>query len=152
MCISIKEDNDMTNYLKVDYENKSLVMDRTFAKSAKIVGSKEYDLLQNARAAYPKYEVTVRSIKRNASKECYKGLTYAFMEDYIMTHENSNDVMKVLNEFAEMRLVSQCHSRAFRYPVIKNWFLNKYPEIVRFGMPNLEYIEEEVDRRIALVS
>ena len=58
----------MTNYLKVDYENNSLVMDRTFAKSAQIAGSNEYRLLQEARIAYPNYTVTVRHIKKNAAK------------------------------------------------------------------------------------
>lgn len=128
----------MTNYLKVDYENNSLVMDRTFAKSAQIAGSNEYRLLQEARIAYPNYTVTVRHIKKNAAKECYKGLTYAYMEDYIATHEDPENVMEVLDEFAELRLISQCHSQAFRYATIKKWFLNKYPEIVRFGMPKVE--------------
>lgn len=128
----------MKNYLKVDYENNSLVMDRTFAKSAQIAGSNEYRILQEARASYPNYTVTVRHIKKNSAKECYNGLTYHFMEDYISTHEDPENVMAVLDEFAEMRLISQCHSKAFRYPTIKKWFLGKYPEIAKFGMPTIE--------------
>lgn len=135
----------MTNYLKVDYENNSLVMDRTFAKSAQIAGSNEYKILQEARASYPNYTVTVRHIKKNSAKECYKGLTYAYMEDYIATHEDPKTVMSVLNEFAEMRLISQCHSKAFRYPTIKNWFLNKYPEVVTFGMTKVEEMATKLE-------
>lgn len=135
----------MTNYLKVDYENNSLVMDRTFAKSAQIVGSNEYKMLQEARISYPNYTVTVRHIKKNSSKECYKGLTYGYMEDYIRTHEDPRNVMKVLDEFAELRIISQCHSKAFRYPTIKNWFLSKYPEIVTFGMPTVSVDEMETE-------
>ena len=33
-----------------------------------------------------------------------------------------------------MRLISECHSKCHRYPVIKKWFLGKYPEIAAFGM------------------
>lgn len=35
----------MTNYLRVDAVNRQLVMDKTFAKNAQIVGSAEYDSL-----------------------------------------------------------------------------------------------------------
>ena len=34
--------------------------------------------------------------------------------------------------------ISECHSKAYRYPEIKNWFLKKYPEIVNNGMPSTE--------------
>lgn len=135
----------MTNYLKVDYEKNALVMDRTFAKNAQIVGSNEYRLLQEARASYPNYTVMLRQIKKNSAKECYKGLTYEYMEDYIRTHESLKTVNEVLNEFEEMILVSKCHSQAFRYPTIKKWFLEKYPEIAKFGMPKVEEKVEEVE-------
>ena len=72
----------------------------------------------------------------------YHGLTYEFMEDYIMTHGDAETVKKNYNEFCEMRLISQCHSKSFRYPVIKQWFLNQYPEIVRFGMCGKPEVEE----------
>lgn len=128
----------MTNYLKViEKENGEnvLLMDKAFAKNASIVGSREYEMLQDARKAYPEYKVKTRKIKRNEAKECYKGLTYDFMEDYILTHEPAETLDEVFNEFSEMLLISQCHSKAFRYPVIKRWFLDKYPEIKRYGMP-----------------
>ena len=37
-----------------------------------------------------------------------------------------------------MILISKCHSNAKRYPVIKNWFLEKYPEVKEFGMKKPE--------------
>ena len=70
----------MKNVLKVDSVNKCLVMDRTFAKEAETVGSEAYMLLQNARRDYPTYTVVRRQIKRNSAKECYRGLTYEYME------------------------------------------------------------------------
>ena len=35
----------MTNYLRVDDKNKMLIMDRTFDKNRRVVGSNEYKLL-----------------------------------------------------------------------------------------------------------
>ena len=66
----------MKNTLKINHENRTLVMDRTFAKAASFVGSNEYNLLQDARRDYPSYQVTLRSIKKKEDKERYRGLTY----------------------------------------------------------------------------
>ena len=45
-------------------------------------------------------------------------------------------------EFDEQLLISRCHSKARRYPAIKKWFLEKYPEVALFGMPVIEKEEE----------
>ena len=132
----------MTNYLKVNDKERKLVMDRTFAKNAAYVGSEEYDLLQSARAAYPKYRVVTRSIKRNAKKKTYAGLTYEYMRSYIATHEKKENVIKALHEFEEMLLISRCHGSGYKYPVIKSWFLERYSEIAEYGMPEtIENVE-----------
>ena len=128
----------MTNYLKVNSKDRQLVMDRTFAKNAEYVGSREYKMLQDARLAYPEYEVVTRKIKRNSNKKTYCGLTYEYMRCYIVTHEKRENIIPILNEFEEMLLISRCHSSAYRYPVIKKWFLDRYTEIAEFGMPKLE--------------
>ncbi len=126
----------MKGVLKVNVETEKIIMDRTFAKRAYIVGTYEYNSLQSCRRDYPGYEVVLRTIKRNPAKESYAGLTYRYMEDYILTHEPIETRKMVLDEFDEMLLISRCHSKAFRYPTIKKWFLDKYPEILNFGMPN----------------
>ena len=66
----------MKNTLKINHENRTLVMDRTFAKAASFVGSNEYNLLQDARRDYPSYQVPLRSIKKKEDQESYRGLTY----------------------------------------------------------------------------
>jgi hypothetical protein len=124
----------MKNTLKINHEKGTITMDRTFAKKAENTMSAEYAHLQNVRRDYPTYTVVRREIKKNPNKECYKGLTYEYMENYITTHEEGENRVLVLKEFAEMRLISECHSKAHRYPVIKKWFLDKYPEIANFGM------------------
>ena len=124
----------MKNVLKVDFQKKTIIMDRTFAKNCADTRSEEYAHLQRVRADYPTFTVSTRSCKPNPEKESYKGLTYEYMEHYILTHEGKDTVLEVLDEYNELRLIAECHSKSRRYPVIKRWFLAKYPEIVEFGL------------------
>ena len=123
----------MKNTLKIDFAKEQIIMDRTFAQKVTDTRSTEYAHLQQVRKDYPNFEVVLRKIKKNPNKETYKGLTYDYMKDYILTHEDDEKALEVLAEFSEMRQISRCHSQAKRYPVIKNWFLEKYPEIKNFG-------------------
>lgn len=123
----------MKNTLKINHENKTIVMDRTFAKFAENTRSDEYAHLQQVRRDYPDYTVSLRTIKRNPEKETYKGLTYEYMEDYILRHESEENALAIIKEFNELRTISKCHKQGLRYPTIKRWFLEKYPEIVDFA-------------------
>lgn len=131
----------MKTAINVDFLNNRIVMNRTFAKLASDVRSAEYEMLQKARHDYPTFSVEVRTIKRNPNKETYAGLTYKYMRDYISTHETGETRKLVLAEFDEMHLISQCHSKAFRYPTIKKWFLAKYPAVAEFGTEAQETAE-----------
>ena len=124
----------MKNVIRVDFAKKRIVMDRAFAKNCTDPTSDEYAQLQRVRQDYPNFTVSTRTCKPNPEKESYKGLTYAYMEHYILTHESKDTVLEVLDEYNELRLLAECHSRSRRYPVIKRWFLAKYPEIMEFGM------------------
>ena len=93
----------------------------------------EYAHLQQVRQDYPTYTVIRRQIRTNPKKESYKGLTYEYMEDYILTHGSAEDIRKNLAEYEELLLLSECHSRSRRYPAIKRWFLEMYPEVVTYG-------------------
>lgn len=114
----------MKSVIKVDFENKVIYMNRIFAKEAANAKSDEYRQLQEVRKDYPDYPVKIRTIKKQPLKESYKGLTYDFMENYILTHPNSIDNK---TEFDKMITLSKCHS--LRYPTIKKWFLYTFPEM-----------------------
>jgi len=120
----------MKNTLRLNYDERTIVMDRTFAKFAANTMSQEYAHLQRVRMDYPTYTVERRRITRNAAKECYRGLTYTYMKDYILSHGTEED----LHTYEEMKLISKCHSKAFRYPTNKAWFLDRFPEIKAFGV------------------
>ena len=125
----------MRSPIKIDHSNRKIIlMDKKFAEHSNWVDTQEYVFLQIARADYPDYEIVERKIKKCEKPiERYKGLTYAYMERYIALHNNALENMKV---YQEMKLISECHS--IKYPVIKAWFLEQYPEIEEFGMPVLE--------------
>ena len=135
----------MKNTLKLSHAKREIVMDRTFAKLAENTMSAEYAHLQQVRRDYPTYTVVKRQIKKNSNKESYKGLTYEYMETYILSHGTSETRIANLREFNEMRLIAECHSKAFRYPVIKAWFLEMYPEVKNFGMKAEAAAEEEAE-------
>ncbi len=128
----------MKNTLKLDHSKRTIVMDRTFAKFATNTMSPEYAHLQSVRQDYPEYTVVMRHIKRKATKECYRGLNYEYMEDYIKTHGSKEESAANLAEYKELKLISKCHSASRRYPTIKKWFLEKYPEVKEFGVSDEE--------------
>lgn len=134
----------MKNTLKICHKTGAIVMDATFAKKSENTMSAEYAHLQQVRRDYPTYEVIKRTIKRNSSKKTYAGLTYEYMENYILTHGTKETRKANYAEYNEMVLISKCHGKAYRYPVIKRWFLEKYPEIAEFGAPIAKVIEDGV--------
>ena len=123
----------MKNVLKIDFAKKQIIMDRAFARNSTDTRSEEYAHLQNVRHDYPTFTVTTRSCKKNPEKESYKGLTYAYMEDYIIRNESKDTVLEVLKEFEDLLFIAECHSKSRRYPAIKRWFLARYPEVAEFG-------------------
>lgn len=123
----------MKNVLRLNHDNCTIVMDRTFAKRAENTRSEEYRHLQEVRRDYPTYTVIQRKIKTNPGKESYKGLNYEYMEDYILTHGSAEEIRRNFDKYEELLFIAECHSRSRRYPGIKRWFLETYPEIVGFG-------------------
>jgi hypothetical protein len=135
----------MKNTLKIDFEYGLIIMDRTFTQKCANTNSPEYAQLQAVRRDYPEFTVIRRAIKKNPKKKTYKGLTYEYMEDYIRRNEPAATRQGVLDDLDNMRVIAACHSRAFRYPVIKKWFLEMYPEVADFGLTTENSSDEEVN-------
>jgi hypothetical protein len=119
--------------LLVKYAEGVIEMNTTFAKEMRNPLSEEYALLQRTRLDFPTFAVRTRQIKSNPHKDTYKGLTYEWMRNHIATHEPKNVVEEKLNAFDEMVYISKCHRGSLRYPTIKKWFLNEYPDVAKFG-------------------
>ena len=130
----------MRGTLKIDYVTGKIIMSREFAKAAKDTFSPEYLHLQEVKRDNPTFTIGRKTIKKNEDKETWKGLTYSYMELYIKIYEPVETRQAVLDEFDKMILISKCHGKGKRYPVIKKWFLDKYTEVKEFGMPKEEEI------------
>lgn len=120
--------------ITVRFAEKKLLLKSAFAKKAARCGSPESVLLQNYLSLYPSFDIVIHEIQKNSSQEHFKGLTYDYMHDYINSHESEKTVSAALSELEDMIEISRCHSQCKRYPVIKAWFLEKYPEVKAFGV------------------
>ena len=118
----------MKKNILIDHKSKKILLCREFDIKAKNTESSEFEQLCEVVQAFPKYKVERRRIKKKANKESYKGLTYGYMEAYIDKHGS----LDIMHEYTEMRLLAECHS--IRYPVIKAWFLEKFPEVKLYGV------------------
>jgi len=134
----------MKTPIYIDVENSQIVIkSKVYSKRALCYGTNEYNALQAVRRDFPNFALAVRTIKTNAAQEHYKGLTYDYMKWYIGKYEPSETIQTVLAEYEKTLDICQCHSEGKRYPTMKKWFLEKYPEIITFGMPEREESKDD---------
>lgn len=119
----------MTGAIRINHFKKEISISKTFERAANNPNSTEYKDLMEVRSNHPDYKITQRTIKKNAKKETYAGLTYDYMRRYILGHTTGEEQIEAISEFDELMLISGCHTRGMRYPTIKKWFLEKYPQI-----------------------
>ena len=122
--------------MKIDYSNSKIILSSAFEKKAFTVGTQEYAALQAVRQVHPSFAIAIRQFKKNTKQEHYKGLTYDFMRNYIISAEGKDSA--VLKELDDKLDISKCHSLGRRYPTIKSWFLERYPNVTEFGMTEEE--------------
>ena len=121
------KDRIKTCGVQVNHFNHTIYVRPTWAKKARNINSDEAAIIKEIAEAYPKYNVSVKGINIKKKKECYKGLSYNTMEEYISSHDPDGSIMK---EYKEKREQAKGHS--IRYPNIKHWFLEKYPNYDNF--------------------
>ena len=61
----------MKNTLRLNHAERTIVMDKTFAKFSADTMSPEYAHLQQVRQDYPLYTVVQRRIRKNTKQEHY---------------------------------------------------------------------------------
>ena len=129
-----------TSPIKFNHADEKIIINRIFSIKANTFGTEEYAKLNQARKDYPNYDVAVREpIKKNPSKEAFKGLDYTFMERYMKIQKVSE---RVWEDYQHTRLMTECHSR--RFPIVKQWFLDTFPEVRDWGR-----VKKEVDTAAA---
>ena len=118
--------------IQIDYENSKIIISSAFKKRAFTPGTTEYAQLQDVRRDFAGFTLETRQFKKNTKQERYRGLTYDYMRDYIKQFDK--DPSSMLPIFENMLTVSKGHSDNKRYPIVKQWFLDRYPEFAEFGM------------------
>lgn len=130
--------------VRIDYANNTIVLYKWFSEKAQNPANKEFHVLSKYMKNLPGFTVTVRpDIKKNEGQEHYNGLTYDYMRFYINKFEPEETRAKILDKLESKIIISKCHS--IRYPAIKNWFLEQYPAVKNFGMPEIEETIHEQD-------
>ena len=116
--------------LTVCAASRSIEVSKKFNTLASRYGTEEYKALQEVRRDYPGFKV-VEVSTRKAPKSTYKGLTYDYMENYILSHDDGKN--SVMNEYMNLRAMTveaeEACAEACSYQEIKTWFLDKYPAI-----------------------
>ena len=133
----------MTSAIRLNHFNKEILISKTFQKAAMNPNSSEYRDLAEIMSQHPDYKIAQRDIKKNTQKETYAGLTYEYMREYIILHSTPEEEKEAVEEFDELILVSKCHSKAKRYPIIKKWFLKKYSEADGFGIDTIAKLDQD---------
>ena len=125
----------MTNSVMVISKTRTIVITKAFEKAASVFGSEEYKMLQAAKNDNPGYRVVAKSKKVSDKKSDHnKGLSYKYMEKYIVAHDDESK--SVMKEFMSLRSLTpeakELGLDSADYSDIKNWFLDKFPEISEF--------------------
>ena len=112
---------------RFDLKTMQIIFNREFEKRLSDTTSPEFKKFCELHETFPEFKIARKNVNITKKKESYKGLTYEYMERYIAIKGNSTD----RREYDDMRLLAKCHSK--RFPVIKQWFLRKYPEVKKYG-------------------
>lgn len=123
----------------IDHEKHEIILYKWFYEKSRHPKNTEFGMLVEYVKSFPTYTIRVREdIKKNPNQEHYNGLTYDYMKRYINKNEPEATRDVALKEFEDKLFISKCHSKSHRYPTIKKWFLEKYPEVAKFGIPESE--------------
>lgn len=128
----------------------SIEVSKKFAAKASHYGSEEYKMLRDARADYPGFKVVEVARKASKSmKNTFKGLTYKYMEAYILAHDDGEQTkMKTyLNMRGETEEAEAACACSQSYMEIKEWFLTSYSEIAKFHEDRIAVVEAAQQKR-----
>ena len=120
--------------MTIDFVSRTIVLTKKEMTAARRFGSDAYKELQNARRENPGYEVITVTRTVKTQRETFKGLTYAYMEKYIKTHDDAEKT--IWREYKIYRGTPLDPADelpvAYNYNQMKEWFLEKYEEVAKF--------------------
>lgn len=130
--------------ISINTRANTIELSKKFAAAAAVYGTKEYEILQEVRRDYPGFNVVevARKTSKNA-KHSFKGLTYEYMETYILAHDDEEQtlMMAYLNLRGETEEAEAANALSQSYMEIKDWFLSQFPEIAAFHEARIQMVE-----------
>ena len=111
-------------YFPIDFfEKKIYGTAAAFKRAGKGFGP-EYEELAAKIAVHPDFELVIKASKHHITraKRTYEGLDFKFMEAYIDTKDNREDLMK---DYKSIKETAEKTNLA-KYPLTKKWFLGKF--------------------------
>lgn len=130
--------------IKVSVATSTIEVSKKFATAAAKYGTKEYEILQEVRRDYEGFQVVEVARKTpKSTKNSFKGLTYEYMETYILSHDDEEQtaMMTYLNLRGETEEAEAANALSQSYMEIKDWFLAQYPEIAAFHQTRIQMVE-----------
>lgn len=120
--------------MTINVAARTITLTKKEMTAANRFGSDAYKDLQQARRDYPGFEIVTNTRTVKTHRETYKGLTYAYMEKYIKSHDDAEKT--VWKEYMIYRGTPIDPTDelpvAYTYNQMKVWFLGKYEEIAKF--------------------
>ena len=112
------------NFFSVDFFNSKIIGTKTNFNKASKGNGPAYEELTNLMARHPNFELLVKEPKKRTTKakRTYNGMDFDFMEAYIETRVNAEQIMaeyKAVKKMAEDSGISV-------YPFTKKWFLGEF--------------------------
>lgn len=120
--------------MTIDFVSRTIVLTKKEMTAARRFGSDAYKELQAARRDNPGYELVTVTRTVKTQRETYKGLTYAYMEKYIKSHDDAEETIwreYMIYRGTPINPADQLPV-AYNYNQMKAWFLGKYEEIAKF--------------------
>ena len=116
--------NNNTVRFTIDFINKKIIGTKaSFDKASKGFGP-AYEELSEKISKHPDFTLEVKEPKKHTTKakRTYNGMDFDFMEAYIETRENAEQLM---TEYKSVRAKAKEWGMSI-YPFTKKWFLDKF--------------------------
>jgi len=112
------------NIFTVDFFNSTISGTKTSFNKASKGNGPAYEELTNLIARHPNFKLVVKEPKKQSAKakRTYNGMDFDFMEAYIETRVNADQLMK---EYKAVKKMAKDSGMSV-YPFTKNWFLGEF--------------------------
>ena len=120
----MKKNNTNTVRFTVDFINKKIIGTKaSFDKASKGFGP-IYEELSEKISKHPDFEMEVKEPKKHTTKakRTYNGMDFSFMEAYIETRHN---VEQIMAEYKAVKAKAEEWGMSV-YPFTKKWFLGEF--------------------------